>query len=867
MLAGLGGFCASAEASFSSEVLLDLQGFGIVHGDENGNLNLEDGVTRAEFCKMVAVMISGGYVPSGFDARFADVGKDHWAYDYINMAAAYGLISGTDKYSFTPDSGITFEQAMKVLVNALGYENMAEAAGGYPAGYTVTGISLGINKNVSASGSEPLVRADVMTMIYNCLDVCLMEAVLNQPGDYIIGSDTYRAILSGTGERGIMELTGVVTANYHSYIGTPNADIEPNQIELFGTLIDVGNTTAYDLLGQEVSAFVSYGKSKTSYVLASVMPTTQNTVIRLSLDDIESMTSGEIVYDKDGEEEVAALDSAVFVYNGSPARLSDIKPKLGAGSATLISNDGNKSIDVVIIESYTSGVAESVDAEHEYITLRGQGIGGLKKIFASTDYENDYYTQILNQDGESVGLDAFSADDVLSLFVDNDGTVKKIVGCNAQAEGTVDEFDASRFVITIDGNEYKAEKQLDFGSLLGKDVTAWLNFDGRIAQIEEKKGERNFGVIVGVTSKGGMSEKVMVKMLLPNPLAEQVEENEDPTADVTKALVARNSEVAVLDVAESFRINNERYGVGEIYAAISRAIRNTGKGYLAVEYTLNSDGELRSVKDPEEIGTMTTKTYNSKEKTFGKTIEGSAFGINENTLSVCVPRNDISSDNDYLAYISMSNGRSYRVSAFEYNESTYCADFIVVNETMTYETTGSITKASKAGVVLEVKNILDDDVFTRVVMLTENGKEEFTVSDHTGSTADFSSLKKGDLIYYSLDSANFMDGFSLISHSNPLPETGAVSGDNAVYVGYVDCVKYNVVSNSLNCWVDTLHFVDDAGNTNTFDIRKTSTPPIYIYDSQAKLAERATTSDLLRAHKRVVVAISGQTVRAVLLIV
>lgn len=867
MLLCFNGFCVSANTSVSSRVLLDLQGFGIVSGDENGELNLQENVTRAEFCKMVAIMINGSIMHGLFEDRFADVGDAHWASAYINMMAAYGLINGIDKNNFNPDGSITYEQAMKVLVIALGYESRAEAAGGYPDGYKTIGIDLEIGKNVSGKSNQPLIRADVMTMIYNCLDVRLPEPILDQSGGYVIGNETYRTILSGNATEGFRKLTGIVTANYDSYIGNPNSEIEPGQIEFFGALVNIGNTDAYSLLGQEVSIYVRYDDNTNRYTATSAAPTVQNTVIAVNFDEISSINAQKIIYEHNGKNETYNMDGAVFVYNGVPARFDDIKEKLNDGSLTLISNDGDRNIDVVLIESYISGIIESASAEHEYITFKGQGPDGYKRVYASSDYEDDYYTRICNAAGEVITLDDLPEDSALSLFFDNSGTLKMVKSCADEIEGTVEQIeDAARSVLTIDGKEYEIENSIDITGMLGKYVSGKLNFEGKIAQIEIVNTDRKFGVIVAAAAKSGISGDVQVKMLLPNALAEQEEENEDPTADVTKALVARNKEVAVMDVADSLKINDDKYRGSDVLTAVQREIRNTGKGYLVVEYTVNSENKIRSIKEPEEIGTMTTKTYNSKEKTFGKTVEGSAFGINENTLSICVPRNTISSDDDYLAYISMSNGRSYRVSAFEYNDNTYCADLIVINETMTYETAGSITKASKAGLVMQTKVLTENDT-RQIVLLTESGETTVTVSDHTGSTADFSDLKRGDLIYYSIDSAGYMDGFSLIASSSPLPETGTYSGDSAAYIGYVSGMRYNEVSNSLNCWVDTLEFVDDAGNTNTFEIRKTSTPPIYIYDTQTRTAEQATTADLLREHERVIVAASGQNVRAVLLIV
>ena len=45
------------------------------------------------------------------------------------------MLQGNGDGSFSPEEETTAEQAIKILVCALGYEPMAEEKGGYPTGY------------------------------------------------------------------------------------------------------------------------------------------------------------------------------------------------------------------------------------------------------------------------------------------------------------------------------------------------------------------------------------------------------------------------------------------------------------------------------------------------------------------------------------------------------------------------------------------------------------------------------------------------------------------------------------------------------------------------------------------------------------
>jgi hypothetical protein len=77
-----------AAAAEQSEVLQVLALLGVMNGDENGNLNLSNSVTRAQFAKMciaASPMKEQGQYPTGL-SPFPDVPASHWASGYITAA-------------------------------------------------------------------------------------------------------------------------------------------------------------------------------------------------------------------------------------------------------------------------------------------------------------------------------------------------------------------------------------------------------------------------------------------------------------------------------------------------------------------------------------------------------------------------------------------------------------------------------------------------------------------------------------------------------------------------------------------------------------------------------------------------------------
>ena len=90
---------------------------GIISGDEEGNLNLYNSATRAEFAAMAARMEN--WDCAEFTSVFADTNV-HWASGYIAKAVSEGLIKGFDDGTFKPDESITVEHVYIIMLRKLG---------------------------------------------------------------------------------------------------------------------------------------------------------------------------------------------------------------------------------------------------------------------------------------------------------------------------------------------------------------------------------------------------------------------------------------------------------------------------------------------------------------------------------------------------------------------------------------------------------------------------------------------------------------------------------------------------------------------------------------------------------------------------
>ena len=159
----------------TDEQKADLSRLGIMVGDENGNLNTESPITRAELAKMLCV--AGGLTAEGSTdaSAFPDVTPAHWAYAYICAARDAGLVVGDENGFFNPEAHVTNEETVKMIVSLIGYSPMAVSTGGFPAGYNATAARLGLTAGLALAPAQSATRNDAAIMLSKALDIPLMK--------------------------------------------------------------------------------------------------------------------------------------------------------------------------------------------------------------------------------------------------------------------------------------------------------------------------------------------------------------------------------------------------------------------------------------------------------------------------------------------------------------------------------------------------------------------------------------------------------------------------------------------------------------------------------------------------------------------
>lgn len=232
MLLCTNAFAAYTDVPEDSDVysaVETLSTLGIINGYEDNTFKPDGNITRAEMCAVLCRARGLGVSRSYYDC-FTDVPRDHWAYWYVGLCKEYDIVDGMGNDIFAPDSNVTLSQAVKMILSAMGYGILAEANGGWPAGYVSTAAKYGILDGITEKTDSPATRATIAKLLDNALPAPLLLTSVNPTTGFTAevadgtGTFPYRSLLS---DLGIVKISGsIVGTSEKEYNGSKCDDGE-----------------------------------------------------------------------------------------------------------------------------------------------------------------------------------------------------------------------------------------------------------------------------------------------------------------------------------------------------------------------------------------------------------------------------------------------------------------------------------------------------------------------------------------------------------------------------------------------------------------------------------------------------------------
>lgn len=146
-----------------------LTDIGVIKGTEDNLFSPDETVTREQMAAFLFRLMLGRDNAGRVNTTgFKDLYEPYYN-GAISWANAAGYILGTSKTTFEPTGGITKQDAMTMLVRALGQDN-DKMNDNYPWSYINAGVKLGLDKGLDGvEYDETLTRAETAVILYNAL--------------------------------------------------------------------------------------------------------------------------------------------------------------------------------------------------------------------------------------------------------------------------------------------------------------------------------------------------------------------------------------------------------------------------------------------------------------------------------------------------------------------------------------------------------------------------------------------------------------------------------------------------------------------------------------------------------------------------
>lgn len=524
-----------------------LSGLGIAKGDGE-NFNPANDVKRSEMVAFVCrAMGEEDIATASASNAFTDVAANHWAAGYIAWGVNRGIINGMGDGTFAPDASVTYQDAVVMIMRALGYDRIAQRAenGGYPTGYLKLASQYGVLKDAGYDNAKAATREIIAQLIYNALTAPLVDVsyygVSVEDDKYVIynGKNGYdlRTLLTFSNDiikvkaeiisvpkadttlidkagNEMVEIEVIDTYDYnYASVATELGAVDGIDADSYAEVaVYAGATEAADLLGSTVEAYVAEDEELNDWKLLAIVvdgKTTATETITENFDTIDNTTDSTIVAYKENrtdryatEIEIAA--SPEIFYNGKKlasgyGNYGSLELMLKAASKIEFMGTKNKPYDKIFVTEYVYKVVDSVKVEDEIIKFKPSS-----SLDLSTEVRgDDFIYNLFDANGNAITLEDVAEGNVLNIVAPivtvgddiHNVSYLDIYVTNETIEGSVSEYMSSVAKYVIDGEKYT---NATGGTIEAGDTGVFfISIDGKIVLKDTTSVvSKNFAVIL-----------------------------------------------------------------------------------------------------------------------------------------------------------------------------------------------------------------------------------------------------------------------------------------------------------------------------------------------------------------------------------
>lgn len=772
-----------------AQAVQELSALDVISGYEDGTFGPDKLVTRAEITKMIvdALAERSSAEASTESTKFADVSADHWAKGYINQGVADGFIAGMSDTEFDPDANVTYVQAQKMLVSAIGYETYAQAQGGWPIGYKTYAASLDITKGISGiKDSTELTRAQVAQMIDNAMDTPLCVIASWKPewnGTKTPNLETrdgkegraYETLF--TEKHDAYKVYGRVTET--SKTGSVDTDKVTFQVEKADNFDDqevkadspvsedmyIGDSKADNYLRTYSQALIQKNDDDEFTILSIAAAAANKSVTVASEDFDENKSTDEALYffpagtTKGSTKYQLDTTNGVKIYiNGvesskSIAELRDYLDKNETASVTLQketevgSTSTSAKYNTIMVSSYVTAIVDEVIDKTNETSVNFDTYSSGIQAKMTVNKDDDNYTYSFKLDGKDIEAKDLQQNDVLNIAYDTTGSFKDssfydvIVTRNVVDGVKCTSRNDSKGEYTIGGTKYKAAEGMDIDVETSTEYSLYLDHFGRIAKADENSVSKNYGVLKNIYKKAGGD--YMAQIITKNGTEEEYKVDSDNVTAYKSYLVKSDADGAVYDSTNK---------------------KTDAYPKQVVEYSVSSSSNKITIKNG---GVIAPTTADAEYKESGNKI-GS---VKMADSTVILDLSEVDTKDTYSVVSSLNDGSNYVAYGYDKSKSDNTYRFVIITEG-----TSSVFNSETQLAIFNGSEVVDNDGDKTAYNLVVNGEEkQFVLDDdvvitgNAGKTVAEDAFDEGDVLVYATNSEGYISRiYSVFAAQNVL---------------------------------------------------------------------------------------------------
>ena len=796
-----------------AQAVQELSALDVISGYDDGTFGPDKLVTRAEITKMIvdALAERSSAEASTESTKFADVSADHWAKGYINQGVANGFIAGMSDTEFDPDANVTYVQAQKMLVSAIGYETFAQAQGGWPTGYKTYAASLDITKGISGiKDSTELTRAQVAQMIDNAMDtpLCVIASWKPEwngtktPNIEIRDGKEGRAYETlFTEKHDAYKVYGRVTET--SKTGSVDNDKVTFQVEKADNFDDeevkadspvsedmyIGDSKADNYLRTYSQALIQKNDDDEFTILSIAAAAANKSVTVASEDFDENKSTDEALYffpagtTKGSTKYQLDTTNGVTIYiNGvesskSIAELRDYLDKNETASVTLQketeigSTSTSAKYNTIMVSSYVTAIVDEVIDKTNETSVNFDTYSSGIQAKMTVNKDDDNYTYSFKLDGKEIEAKDLQQNDVLNIAYDTTGSFREssfydvIVTRNVVDGVKCTSRNDSKGEYTIGGTKYKAAEGMDIDVETSTEYSLYLDHFGRIAKADENSVSKNYGVLKNIYKKAGGD--YMAQIITKKGTEEEYKVDSDKVNEYATYL---KYATFYSDKEKKNRIDTTTKDWQSKVVAFDAPEYSTSQPKSVayptqvVEYSVSSSSNKITIKS---VYNDPTSAVDTEYKESGNKI-GS---VKMADSTVILDLSEVDTKDSYSVVSSLNDGSPYTAYGYDKSKSDNTYRFVIITKG-----TSSVFNSETQLAIFNGSEVVDDDGDKTAYNLVVNGEEkqfilddDVVITGNAGKTVAEDAFDEGDVLVYATNSEGYISRiYSVFAAQNVL---------------------------------------------------------------------------------------------------